>query len=99
MPDAVATMEKPPTDKVLAILQTRCGCERTVEIPATLPQTVTIELKPLYKGGEKEDRLFYLTAQAKHPKVQGFVYLYQEGPARERSLITVPGVDPPRRLR
>jgi len=99
MPDAVAVMEMPPTDKVLAVLQTRCGCERTVEIPATPPQTVTIELVPLYKGSEKEDRLFYLTAQVTHPKVQGFVYLYREGPAREQSLITVPGMDPPKRLR
>jgi len=99
MSNVLAKMEIPPEDKVLAILQTRCGCERTVEIPATLPQTVTIELIPLYKGAEKEDRIFYLKAQAKHPKVQGLIYLYVEGPVREKSLITVPGVNPPRRLR
>ena len=99
MSNALAKMEMPPEDKVLAILQTRCGCERTVEIPATLPQTVTIALIPLYKGAEKEDRVFYLKAQATHPKVQGLIYLYVEGPAREKSLITVPGVDPPKRLR
>lgn len=99
MPDAVATMEKPPEDKALAILQTRCGCERTVEIPAALPQTVTIELMPLYKGAEKEDRVFYLKAKGHHPSVKGDIYLYQEGPAKEKSLITVPGITPPKRLR
>jgi hypothetical protein len=99
MGDAVATMEKPPEDKVLAILQSRCGCERTIEVPAPPPQTVTIELAPLYKGADKEDRIFYLKATGSHPSQKGPVYLYQEGPARDQSRIVVPGMTPPKRLR
>jgi hypothetical protein len=102
MPDAVATMEMPPVDKVLAILQTRCGCERTVEVPAPPPKTVTVELALLYKSAAKEERIFYLRAQGTLPNTnsgKGTVYLYQEGPAREQSRIVVPGMDPPKRLR
>ena len=96
--DATATMEKPPEDKVLAILQTRCGCERTVETPAPPPKTVTVELAPLYKGADKEVRVFFLKAQAKHPSVQGDIYLYQEGESPDKPRIVVPGMPMPKRL-
>ena len=99
MGDAVATMEKQPVDKGLAIMQTRCMCERTLEVPLPPPQTVTIELAPLYKGADKEERIFYLRAEGSHPSRPGKVYLYQEGPARDQSRIVVPGMTPPKRLR
>jgi hypothetical protein len=84
---------------VVAILHTRCGCERTVEIPATLPETVTMELAPMYKDAAMEERVFYLKASGSHPKVTGPIYLYVEGPSKPKSLITVPGSPRPRTRR
>ena len=91
MPDATAVIERPPEDKGLAILQTRCQCERTVEIPVPAPRTITVELAPLSKNADKEARVFYLKATGTHPSVTGQVHLYQEGPAKNKPLIVVPG--------
>lgn len=95
MSDATAVMEQQPADKVLAILQTRCGCERTLEVPSPPPKTVTIELAMFTKTEAVETRVFYLRATGTHPKVAGNVYLYIEGPQREKSRIVVPGSLPP----
>ena len=86
----VAEVVEQPKDKTIALLTTRCGCERTIEITLPLPRTVTIELEPLAKGAPKEDRVFYLTATGSHPKVKGTIYLYREGPGKEKSMIVIP---------
>jgi hypothetical protein len=105
MSDAVATMETPPTDKgpLLAVVRTRCGCERVVDIPNPPPQTLTIELAPLTKDEPKPDtRTFYLVGMGTYKQPPGGkrrCALYQEGPQPAKSLIEVPGMTPPRGLR
>ena len=105
MNNAVAVMEDAPLSQnpLLAVIRTRCGCERVVDIPNPPPPAITVELAPLSKDEKELDtRVFYLVGMGtikSPPGGKRRAAVYQEGPQPEKSLIQVPGVTPPKRLR
>jgi hypothetical protein len=74
-----------------------------VDLQSPPPQTVTVELAPLVKDEKEPDiRMFYLMGMGtvkQNPGGKRQAALYQEGPAQEQSLIQVPGMPVPKRLR
>ena len=88
-------------DPLLAVLRTRCGAERILDIPNPPPQTLTVELAPLTKDEKEPDtRVFYLVGMGtikSPPGGKRRAAMYQEGPQPEKSLIVMPGMSPPRR--
>lgn len=84
---------------ILALLVTRCQCQRVVKIPNNPPpKTVTVDLVPLKGQLEPEKRTFYKAGETATPDGER-VLVYQEGPLPEKSRILVPGVIPPKDMR
>ena len=78
-----------------AILQTRCGSSRIIEIPVPFPRTITMELAPI-PNDEKGIRVFYYSGKSMEIKDQGKYPVYYEGPIPAPKII-VPGLNPGRK--
>lgn len=79
----VLPIEEPST--IIAVLQTRCGCTRALDIPAVAPRTITVEMAPI-PGDEKAVRTFYNTGKW---FTNGLLYVEGPNPAPR---IIVPGL-------
>lgn len=99
MPTSPPELETPQAHAappILALLVTRCQCQRVVKVPNNpLPKTVTVDLVPL--KGQPEKRTFYLAGET---TLDGQILLvYREGANPDRPRILVPGLVPPKDLR
>lgn len=84
---------------ILAVLQTRCQCQRVIKVPNNPPpKTVTVDLVPLKGQPEPEKRVFYKAGETATPEGEK-VLVYQEGPAPDKPRILIPGMVPPRDMR
>lgn len=79
---------------VLAMLMTRCACQRTLEVPHPPPGTITIELAPVI-GDETAVRIFYLAATGMSADGRRAAK-YIEGPPKDKPRILIPGMGTPR---
>lgn len=83
---------------VPALLQTRCLCQRVVEVPNNPPpKTVTVDLVPLKGQLASDKRTFYLTGETATPEGDK-VLVYREGPALDKPRLIVPGLQVPQDL-
>lgn len=96
-PEAAAHPAAAPS--ILALLVTRCQCQRALKVPNNPPpKTVTVDLVPLKGQLAPEKRVFYKAGETATPEGEK-VLVYQEGPPLEGPRILLPGMIPPKDIR